>query len=234
MRRVLIAGIAVLAFSLPTVAQDAAHIVAAYRQAIGDAENLSTLRSWSISGKISSADGSWKRSYRAWVEGAKVRTELVLQPGIVAASWTDGTHGWSIQPWTQSLVPQPLNQAALWRLQVMARLWQNDLLNPAATLEYVGTEEIDGSDCHKLRARHADGSVWTYFLDPDLGLLVKVTVEASINGEEVQWNATLGNYQRVEGVLLPMVLDTSNGLLLVERYQLNPALDAALFAPPAK
>jgi len=116
----------------------------------------------------------------------------------------------------------------------MARLWQNDLLNPAATLEYVGTEEIDGSDCHKLRARHADGSVWTYFLDPDLGLLVKVTVEASINGEEVQWNATLGNYQRVEGVLLPMVLDTSNGLLLVERYQLNPALDAALFAPPAK
>jgi hypothetical protein len=216
--------------------QDVERIVARYTRALGDATKLERLRSLSLVGKMSSADGSWKRSFRAWFAGDKVRTELTLQPGIVATTWTDGTSGWSIQPWTQSLVPQPINKAALWRLGAMAHVWRNDLLDPQRrkTLEYIGTEELDGSDCDKLRSRHSDGSVWTYYLDPDLGLLVKVTAEAEIGGEAVQWSATFGNYQRIEGVMLPTVLETSSGTILVEQYGLDEPLDAALFAPPAK
>ncbi len=234
MRNSIASSIVMLMLTLPASAHDAASVVALYQRAIGDAAKLRSMRSWSLSGKISSADGSWKRTFRAWFDGMKTRTEMVLQPGIVATTWTDGHNGWSIQPWTQSLVPQPLNQSSRWRLQIMAQPWRNDLLDPAAKLEYLGTEELDGSDCYKLQSRHRDGSIWTYFVDPDLGLLVKLSVEALINGEEVQWNATFGNYERIEGILLPMVLDTSTGLLLVDRYELNPTLDAGMFAPPTK
>ncbi|MCX7930478.1 MAG: hypothetical protein N2663_07145 [Chlorobi bacterium] len=217
-------------------AQNVQTIVSAYTRAIGDAEKWKRVGTVSLVGKMTSADGSWKRSFRAWFDGKKVRTELVLQPGIVATSWTDGTAGWSIQPWTQSLVPQPLDKSSLWRLSAMAYLWRNDLLDQSqqASLEYLGSEELDGSDCYKLRARHDDGSVWMYYLDPDLGLLVKVTANIEIGGEPVQWAATLGNYQRIEGVMLPMVLETSSGTIIIEQYRLDEPLNSTLFAAPAK
>lgn len=214
--------------------QTASRIAAMYRAAIGNAGTLEQLHSWSIVGKMSSADGSWKRSFRAWFDGQKARTELMLQPGIVATSWSDGKEGWSIQPWTRSLTPQPLNAASLRRLVILAELWHNDLLKSTAPLEYLGSEELDGSDCYKVRARRADGSVWTYWVDPDVGLLVKVSVEESIVGETLRWEATFGNYARVGDVLMPMVLDTSSGLIIVEQYQLNPTLDPTLFASPTK
>jgi hypothetical protein len=227
-------GVMVALLMLQVAAQDAASIAASYRRALGNAGTLAHLQSLGIVGKLSSADGSWKRTYRMWIEGTKVRSELVLQPGLVATNWTDGANGWSIQPWTQSLVPQPLNRAAQWRLQLFAHLFRNDLLDTTAQLEYLGKEELEGGDCYKVRARHVDGSSWTYYLDPDVGLLVLLQVETTINGEDIEWSATFGNYQRVDDVLLPMELNTSSGLLLVERYELNPTLDAALFAPPNK
>lgn len=214
--------------------QTASSIAAMYHAAIGNAATLEHLRSWSIAGKMTSADGSWMRSFRAWFDGKKARTELVLQPGIIAVSWSDGKEGWSIQPWTRSLTPQPLNAASLRRLTILADLWHNDLLKSAAQLEYLGSEELDGSDCYKVRARRADGSVWTYWVDPDVGLLVKVSAEETIAGEPLRWEATFGNYTRIGDVLMPMVLDTSNGLIVVEQYQLNPMLDPTLFAPPTK
>lgn len=218
------------------LAQDAQSVIAAYRRAVGDVSKLEQLRSWSVYGKMTSADGSWKRSYRAWFEGKRARTELTLQPGIVAVTWSDGARGWSIQPWSQSLDPQPLNASGLKRLQIFASMLTNDLVqsHPSASIEYLGTEEVDGSDCYKLRARHADGSVWTYYLDPDVGLLVKLEVEADVSGEPLQWEASFSNYRSVEGVMLPMLVDFSGNLLVVDRYELNPTLDAKLFAPPVQ
>ncbi|MCX7936209.1 MAG: outer membrane lipoprotein-sorting protein [Chlorobi bacterium] len=236
MFQVISAWFIALSVVTATAQNTADSIARQYQRALGNAERLAQLKRWSLVGKMVSPDGSWKRSFRAWFEGTKARTELVVQPGIIARSWTDGMRGWSIQPWTQSLTPQPMNQMSVRRMSVLASLWRNDLLAPQAgvKLEYLGLEELDGSDCHKLRARHSDGSVWTYWIDPDASLLVKLRVEARVSGEQFEWEATFGNYRNVEGVLMPMMLDTTSGLMIIEQYEFNPSLSPTLFSPPAQ
>jgi outer membrane lipoprotein-sorting protein len=237
MKQALSAFVIALAVCSTCLASDSSQvqkIITAYHHALGDVSKLRNLRSWSVEGKLVSSDGSWKRTYRAWFEGNKARWELVLQPGIVATTWSDGTRGWTIQPWTQSLVPQPLDAPQLRQVSWFAQLWHNDLIapSPRTRLEYLGTEELDGSDCFKLRAYRDDGSVATYYTDPDSGLLVKVEIESELAGNRVRWEATLGNYASVDGVMMPMELATSSGMILVERYRLDILLDQTLFAPP--
>lgn len=208
--------------------------IAAYHRALGDVSKLKNLRSWTVVGKLVSSDGSWKRTYRAWFEGKKARWELVLQPGIVATTWSDGERGWTIQPRTQSLVPQPLDARELRRVTWFALLWRNDLIAPSqhTRLEYLGSEELDGTECFKVRAYRDDGTVATYYLDPDSGLLVKVEVESELSGEPIHWEATFGNYAPVGGVMMPMELATPGGMIIVERYRLDAPIDPSLFAPP--
>lgn len=217
-----------------TLAEDTQRLLAHYRKAVGDISKLQQLKSWAIVGKMSSQDGSWQRSYRMWSSGDKLRTELILQPGIISTMWTDGEHGWAIQPWSQSLDPQPLNAASLFRLRCWSRLLVNDLVQSQMPVEFGGTEEIEGSDCYKLRCRHRDGSVWTYYLDPDAFLPVKISVEAVLNGEHVAWEASFGNYRTIEGILLPTEISSSGSVTIVKHYELNPVLDDALFASPVK
>jgi len=217
-----------------TVAHDASSIVARYRKAIGNAAKLEQLRSCSIEGIVTSSDGSWQRSYRAWCMGDNVRTEIVIQPGITATSWINGLQGWTIQPWSYSLDPQPMNETMVFRLRCFSKILVNDLLNNPNKLQFNGTDDIDGSDCFKLQCRHSDGSLWTYYIDPDAFLPVKLSVEATIGGEPLEWEMSYSDYRTVDGVLLPTVLTSSGSTIIVKRYALNPLLEESLFAPPAK
>ncbi len=217
-----------------TIAHDASSIVARYRKAIGNAVKLEQLRSCSIEGIVTSNDGSWQRSYSAWYMGDNVRTEIVIQPGISAISWTNGHRGWTIQPWSSSLDPQPMNEAMVFRLSCFSQILINDLLKNPDKLQFDGTDEIDGTECFKLQCRRNDGSLWTYYIDPDAFLPVKLSVEATIGGEPLEWEMSFSDYRTVDGVLLPTALTSSGSTIIVKRYALNPLLEESLFAPPAK
>ena len=74
-------------------------------------------------------------------------------------------------------------------------------------VEYLGTDQIEGSDVFKLRLTLAsNGDVRTYYIDADAYVPIKYEVKRVIRGAEREFEVTLGDYKPVAGWYLPFVL----------------------------
>ncbi|WP_332913712.1 hypothetical protein [Algoriphagus boritolerans] len=74
------------------------------------------------------------------------------------------------------------------------------------TLEFLGTEEIDGQQTNKLGITAPNGMVTNEFYSVESGLKIRTSSEAT--GE-----ITYSDYQEVEGVKFPMMLTIKNPML---------------------
>jgi len=76
------------------------------------------------------------------------------------------------------------------------------------TLEFLGTEEIDGMQTNKLGITAPNGLVTNEFYSVESGLKIKTSSDAT-------GDITYSNYQEVEGVMFPMLLTIKNPMLPV-------------------
>ncbi len=209
-----------------------------YYQAIGGSEKFSAVQSCKITGRYVSADGGWKKRYTVFVKGSKVRVEMDIQAGMKMVQSYDGLSGWSIMPWSGSLEPQPMNAENSRALAVRNDLFRNDLIvfkETGSKLSLHGSEEIDGSDCIKIVALRPDGVSKEYFLDADSYLIVKVITKYRMNDEDVESENYYSNYRLLNGMLLPFAAeDAGGGGMYFETYEVNPAIDDAVFSMPKK
>jgi hypothetical protein len=76
------------------------------------------------------------------------------------------------------------------------------------TLEFLGTEAIDGQQAHKLGITAPNGMVTNEFYAVESGLKIKTSSVAT-------GDITYSDYQEVDGVLFPMLLTIKNPMLPV-------------------
>jgi hypothetical protein len=99
-------------------------------------------------------------------------------------------------------------------------------------LEYLGTDDVDGTECLKLKLTDKNGKETTYYLDSETYLLTKKTVKATVNGQVFENSATMGNYQKQpEGIIVAMSTQTNGGEMEIKKITVNPAVDETLFKP---
>jgi photosystem II stability/assembly factor-like uncharacterized protein len=106
-------------------------------------------------------------------------------------------------------------------------------------VDYLGTEEIDGSPAHKLRVVMKDGDVEYHFLDPDTMLEMRIVYERRVRGVERILESDVGDYEQVAGVWIPFSIDSGrkgrprSDHVVIERAEANVELDDALFRFPS-
>ena len=72
-------------------------------------------------------------------------------------------------------------------------------------VEYLGTEDVDGTPAHKLRVTLKDGDTQYVFLDPDYLLEIRVRDRVAASaGSSAITETDLGDYEQVAGVWFPM------------------------------
>lgn len=76
------------------------------------------------------------------------------------------------------------------------------------TLEFLGTEEIDGMQTNKLGITAPNGLLTNEFYSVETGLKIKTSSDAT-------GDITYSDYQEVEGVMFPMLLTIKNPMLPV-------------------
>ena len=121
------------------------------------------------------------------------------------------------------------------RVRSIARNW-------SAKVEYLCREDVDGTLSYKLRVSQNDGTVFTYFLDPDVFLEIKVIERRTLRGAEQETETDLGNYELVAGVYFPFSIssgprnsaDTDKQTITIESGEANVAVPADVFAMPAQ
>ncbi len=114
-----------------------------------------------------------------------------------------------------------------------------DYKKQGSTIEYLGTEDVDGTLAHKLKVTLKNGDVEYVYLDPDHFLEIRVVSQRSVRGTETEDVTDYGDYEQINGVFFPFSIssrskDGSNETTItIEKAKANIAMSDALFAFPA-
>jgi hypothetical protein len=106
-------------------------------------------------------------------------------------------------------------------------------------VDYLGREDFDGTNAYKLKVTQKDDDEFTYWLDPDTFLEIKVDETRKIRGAEQTTETELGDYEKIAGVYFPMSVESwtqgqpaQRQRTIIASGTANSALAADYFAEP--
>lgn len=152
----------------------------------------------------------------------------------------DGTTAWAINPMMGGGTPQALTGTAANMAMDSADIEGPlvDYKQKGHTIELVGNEKLDGKDVHHLKITRKTGTVQHLFIDAETGLERKTVIALEQGGMKVDLEIQLGDFKSVDGLMMPsMTRQLMNGnevaQVVVDKIELNPTIDDALFKMPA-
>jgi hypothetical protein len=170
------------------------------------------------------------------------RVEFTLQ-GLTGVQAWDGHEGWQIMPFQGRKDPERLPADQSKQLELSADIDYPfvDYQSKAGKVEFLGSEDVDGTPAYKLRLTRASGDEIYYYIDPDSWMLIRDVQKTVVRGAEQITENDYGEYERVEGVWVPMVQasgpkgsDSSQKQQAVfEKAEANVDLPPSLFSFPA-
>jgi hypothetical protein len=202
------AAIALAAGSAHAITAD--ELIARNIEARGGIEKLRAVETLRLEGKRTRAGGG---SEMPFVEIRKrpgaLRSEATTQ-GLTMIRAYDGKEGWTVQPFRGRKDPERLSADAVREMGYEADL-DGPLVDAAAKgnrVEYLGTEDVDGTDAHKLKVTRPSGDVEYLYLDPDYFLEIRRVSQHRVRGALVETETDFGAYEKVSGVYLPFSVET--------------------------
>ncbi|HUR81863.1 MAG TPA: sialidase [Thermoanaerobaculia bacterium] len=186
-------------------AQTADEIISKYIRQSGGMERINAIQTLRRTGKFTGGGGFEARIVEENKRPNRVRQEFELQ-GMTAVNAWDGTIGWKIEPFGGKKDVEALSEEETKQIIADADL-EGPLVNYQAKnnkVEYLGTEQVEGTDAHKLRVTlGSTGEVRIYYMDPDYFVPIRMDTKRMVRGAEREYEATFGDYKSVNGWYLP-------------------------------
>ena len=184
----------------------------------------------------------------------KMRLEIQFK-GQTAVQVYDGTNGWKVRPFLNRTEVENYTEDELQKAALQADL-DGPLVDYAAkgtTVELVGTDKVEDHDTYKLKLTMKDGHSIHVWIDAKTFLEAKVEgAPRRLDGLQHPVEVYYRDYRAVDGLQIPFLLETrvlplaaqgGKGArpaatfppekIVIEKVEVNPKLDAALFSKPA-
>lgn len=240
MKRLLLVllGVYLLSFGNSIIAQDLEEVLETYFEAAGQ-DKLLKVNTITMDGDI-------------MVQGMELPfTTIVKRPNMLRIETTiqgqkiiqvfDGENGWMINPMMGTLDPQDMDPETVKQLRTQADI-DGELYNyeeKGHTVEYLGTDEMEGTEVHKIKLTRKDGDVSIYYIDADAYVVLKATGKRKIQGVEVEGESTFGNYKMVEGIVFPYSITSGvagqpGAQIVIDTILLDKPVADSLFVRPQK
>lgn len=240
MRNVL-RGLAALALcAIPLSAQTADEIIARYIKTIGGMERIQAVQALRRTGRFTGSGGFEAVVVQENKRPNRVRQEFSLQ-GMTGITAYDGRTGWKIEPWQGKKDPESLSEEEM-RDIVEESDFDGPLIDyqqKGNRVEFVGMEQVEGTDAFKLKVTLASGDVRYYYMDTDYYVPIKIESKRMIRGAEQEFETSLGDYKAVAGWYLPFSFETGlrgsqdRSKVTYQRVEANVSIDDGRFARPA-
>jgi outer membrane lipoprotein-sorting protein len=224
----------------PASSKDALTVLARTVEAMGGRKVLASIKDTTLKGTAELIQMGRSLPITIYQkEPDKLRIDLDLSevaPGQVFTQAFDGTKGWgtNMQTWADEEMSEALSRD----LSHQA-LGNDSLLDPRKLgITYVLKPKavVDGKDYLVLEQTLADGHKSSIFIDPETYLPYKsaTTSVDPITGGSVETESILGDYRKVDGLMINHSLRTFQGgaeimRLTIAAVTLNSGLDDALF-----
>lgn len=161
--------------------------------------------------------------------------------GLTAVTAYDGNVGWQIRPFRGRMDPDKMSADEVKQIQVQADI-DGPLVDYKAkgnAVEYLGTEDVDGTDAHKIKVTFKTGDVRYIYLDPDYFLEIRWIDQIRIRGALEEDETDVGNYEQVNGVFFPFSIENGpkgqakNQKITIDKAEVNVSVEDSIFHFPA-
>jgi len=208
----------------------------------GGAEKLRSIKSLRATGQavLGGGSSSITAEFGQVIERPnRVRTEITLQ-GLTQISASNGGAAWTVSPFGGRRDAALASGDDTRQIDQGAEL-EGPLVDWRAKghrLEWLGTENVDGTAAIKLRVTRKDGDVMYVFLDPSSALEIRITTVRKVRGSEDITETDLGEYAQVAGVWLPFSLESGapgqprSYRVKIEHVEVNVATEVKWFQVP--
>jgi hypothetical protein len=203
-------GLALVLTGMAAHALTAAELVAKNVEAKGGAAALQAVKSLRREGRLVVNGGQFVlQVVETKQRPDSIRTDLSLQ-GLTQVQAYDGKDGWRIDPFGGRKDPERMPADDVKEMLEDASIDGPlvDASHNGARLEYLGTEDIDGTAAHKLKVTRQDGGVQYVYLDPDYFLEIRVESQRTVRGVKRTSVTDYGNYEKVGGVFWPLSIES--------------------------
>ncbi len=225
---------ATLMVSVFSFAQTADEVIDKHLAAIGGKEKLLTLSSVVMEGTLT-------------VQGMEIPVKLTQvhnkgQRVDISAMGMNGyiiqtaTEGWTYMPF-QGQTKAEATPAEVVKETSDAQIdAQSILLNykdKGHAVEFLGKEDVEGTECFKLKVTMKNGLVQTLFFDPSTYFNIKTITKSKASGQEVEQTQTYSNFKKLdEGFTFPFAMTGFGpGELVITKIEVNKPVDENLFKP---
>jgi len=240
MKRLLLVllGVTLLSFGNTIIAQDLEEVLKDYFET-GGQDKLLKVNTITMDGNIM-VQGMELPFTTILKRPNMPRTESAIQ-GQKIIQVFDGENGWMINPMAGTLEPQDMDPETVKQLKSQADM-DGELYNyeeKGHTVEYLGTDEMEGTEVHKIKLTRKDGDETIYYIDADAYVVIKVTGKRKIQGVEVEGESTLGNYKMVEGIVFPFSITSGVAgqpgvQIVIDTILIDKPVADSLFVRPEK
>jgi hypothetical protein len=238
----VVATAAALALALVparALAQTVDDVVRRYVEARGGAARLRSVESLRFTGSMELGDVTAAFSLELQRPN-KMRTEFVVngQTGVRAY---DGQRAWEQLP-LPGEKPRPMADEEAAEARQQADVDLSPLVDSASkgfAVELIGRDRLPGGETWKLLVRGREGPPRTIHLDARTHLVVQTSDVRQVEGQPVEMVTEISDYRPLGGMVFPHRIELGpkgkpeRQRLLIQKVELNPALDPRRFTMPA-
>ena len=142
------------------------------------------------------------------------------------------TSGWNFMPINGQQTPEPMTAEDIAKTQSSLDA-QGVVIDYAAkghTLEYLGKDDVDGTECFKVKINVKGEDPQTMFFDTKSYLLIRQVVKQSRNGQEAEVTTNFSNYEKLpEGILVAKSVTLPFGEMNITKITINGPVDESIF-----
>jgi predicted RNA-binding protein len=245
--RVKLLGFALLAVSTAAPAQTVDDIIAKSIEARGGLAKLTAVQTIRMTADYSTLNLS--------VGDVRAKfTQTVRRPGKIRLDWSfpgfkliqayDGRTGWQILYAGKKTSRDPMTARDLGLLQDQADV-DGPLVDyklKSHKVELVGKEKVEEKDAYSLQVTFKSGEVRTFYIDAQSFLLIKSSGRGRVQGKDVRFESTFGDYKEVQGVMFPFTIEERTVQALdghearskttFRKIEVNVSVDDLMFGTP--
>lgn len=216
--------------SIGLFAQTTDEIVKKHIDAIGGKENWDKLKSIRMESTIK-AQGAEVHITIVQVDKKSMRQDISVM-GMTGYMIVNNSDGWNYMPWrgqtkAEAMTPDDVKNAQD-QLDIKDEFITYKELNKK--LESFGKDDVDGTECFKLKMTDMNGKETTFYIDPANYYIIKQTQKEKANGQETENSTFFSDYKKQDaGIVFPMSIASNFGESQITKLEINPNIDESIF-----
>ena len=240
-KAVLVFGVVALAAASAAQAIGVDELIAKNAAARGGLDKIQAIKSLKVEGRLRFG-GNFDLDFVQYQKAPdSTRSEATVQGLTQVQAW-NGKEAWQISPFGGRKDPERMSAEDAKDMADDASISGPliDYKNKGSSIEYLGTEDVDGTDAHKLKVTLKNGDVDYVYLDPDHFLEIRMVAQRYVRGTQSERTTDYGDYEEVNGVYFPFAMtseskggDGGKQQTTIEHAEANVPIEDSVFAFPA-